>query len=346
MAGSTTTASLKGTATSPPQTSGSTSPSKKGGGLGFGPGIGIGIVCGIIAGVLLAALVFFLISRRRNRKSSKEGEYGSAHYAGDTKKSAAVTISIPENSSAAIVENSLPQPKEDNAIIGDVSKLKNKIDGHVQTFYQTGHANDQGAVHALTQVLGEHSPIPAQRLKELLSNPRSRPNVLRAALAWVIVNKISLESDPRETFLPSNIAGAFNNLPPNRMDERTRMAFLSQWRQITAALTGNFFTQETMAENDSRIENIRNTVQSADQFLAPYANSADHDARLRNLEEIMKRASRLGFLLFSQPSLFRFDWSDNGGGLVVFPALLQTSDDNGNMLPAPRRFSEREVVPV
>jgi hypothetical protein len=61
----------------------------------------------------------------------------------------------------------------------------------------------------------------------------------------------------------------------------------------------------------------------------------------------MKRAARFGFLLFSQPSSFRFDWSEGGAEpLVVFPALLQVTNDDAKPLSTPRALAPKEVVPL
>lgn len=100
-----------------------------------------------------------------------------------------------------------------------------------------------------------------------------------------------------------------------------------------------------MSENDPRLTNIRNAVREADQFLAPFAKDADQ-SRLRNLEEIMKRAARLGFLLFSQPSSVLFDWQEGSTALVIFPGLLQISNDDGKALASPRVFAQKELALV
>jgi hypothetical protein len=123
---------------------------------------------------------------------------------------------------------------------------------------------------------------------------------------------------------------------------------MSKWREITAYLSGvDTNTRDTMAASDPRMETIRRAVQIADSFLAPYANSPDHETRLHNLEEVMKRVARYGFLLFSQPSTFKFDYSESiGGGVVVFPGLVQVADETGSMLRPARMFVEKKVSPV
>lgn len=50
----------------------------------------------------------------------------------------------------------------------------------------------------------------------------------------------------------------------------------------------------------------------------------------------MRRAARLGFKLFAKPATFSFDWQDHAAGgadeIVVYPALVQLTDDNGQLL--------------
>ena len=85
----------------------------------------------------------------------------------------------------------------------------------------------------------------------------------------------------------------------------------------------------------------------ADLVLLPFVNTsleASSDKRLRNLEGIMRRAAQFAFLLFSQPSLFTFEWAAQRGGIVVFPGLYQIVDEDGNVCQPPRAFSDSEVV--
>jgi hypothetical protein len=74
--------------------------------------------------------------------------------------------------------------------------------------------------------------------------------------------------------------------------------------------------------------------------------SIDTNVRRRNLEGIMRRAAQYAFLIFSQPSSFAFDFARTGypDGLVVFPALLMTVNDEGERLSPPRVLSEKEMV--
>lgn len=120
---------------------------------------------------------------------------------------------------AAIVENNLPQPKEDNAIVGDLSKIKSRVEGHVDSYYHTAGANNQAVAQALSAALSTAFPVSMAKLQESISNPRKRPAVLRAAIAWIVVTRIGFGSGPDTTFLPAYIAGTIRDLSASRMDE-------------------------------------------------------------------------------------------------------------------------------
>ncbi|TID22976.1 hypothetical protein E6O75_ATG02150 [Venturia nashicola] len=313
---------------------------------GAAAGLAVGM---LIAGALIAALVCFLLSsRKKKHNAAQAGHYRPTGYADDHDlKHPEKITSAPMTAvgAAAIIENNLPQPKEDNAISGDLSRIKSRIEGHVDSYYHTAGANNQAVAQALSAALGAAFPISGPKLQECLSNPRRRPAILRAAIAWIVVSRIDFGNGPDTTFLPTHVAGATRDVSASRMDEPTRVAFLSKWRQITAALTGNTFTQDIPGD-DARLVNINSALHLADTFLRPCAKDGDDEKRLINLEEIMKRAARFGFLLFSQPSSFHFDWTDNGSGLVVFPGLLQVTDENGKPVASPRTFGSKEVIPM
>lgn len=128
------------------------------------------------------------------------------------------------------------------------------------------------------------------------------------------------------------------------------MALLSKWRSISAALLQKAYgDQQTLSRSDSRYRNIENALQALDKVLHPYANqSRGDDKRFKNLEEILKRGARAGFLLFSQPSVWRFDWDRPGdikaGTMTVFPALTKVRDDYGQTISTPRELFNGEAA--
>lgn len=118
---------------------------------------------------------------------------------------------------------------------------------------------------------------------------------------------------------------------------------LTKWKAISAELLRD---KQGHQLNDINIEqSISQAMAAADLVLSPFVNSsleAASDKRVRNLEGIMRRAVDFAFLLFSQPSIFEFQWAAQNGGVVVFPGLQQVVNESGNLSRTP--FSEPEVV--
>jgi hypothetical protein len=96
-------------------------------------------------------------------------------------------------------------------------------------------------------------------------------------------------------------------------------------------------------------------VRAINDIVTPFAQS-NEEQRLKNLEGIVRRASQFALLLYSQPSLWKFDWSSSGvnakvlgitpKSIVVIPAFLQIVSDEAEKLNPARVFFEAEIVAV
>lgn len=115
----------------------------------------------------------------------------------------------------------------------------------------------------------------------------------------------------------------------------------SKWRVITGYLQAGHYKQQDFSETDDRTPNVQSVCQTLDTVLAAYAVSAREAARQKHLLSIVRRASVFGTTLAAQPNAYRFLW-DHQGGLVLFPSLLQESDETGVELRLPRELGERE----
>ena len=129
------------------------------------------------------------------------------------------------------------------------------------------------------------------------------------------------------------------------------MVLLSKWRSISAFLLRRIYGQNVFSQTDPRLRNILEARLSLDLVIHPYAKvSSGNDERLRKLEDLFKRAARFGYLLFSQPSCWEFDWKDAQDAaaerLIIFPALLQVADDEGKPLQKPRVLEKQEAIEI
>ena len=104
-----------------------------------------------------------------------------------------------------------------------------------------------------------------------------------------------------------------------------------------------------IGSNDPRARKIQVLSQQLDAVLHRFASSSGAE-RQQNLTEILKRAARFGYILFSQPTDWVFDWQLPRGAspdeAVVFPALVQIGDDQGERRTVPQRLGEeaRQIV--
>lgn len=95
---------------------------------------------------------------------------------------------------------------------------------------------------------------------------------------------------------------------------------------------------------------IDDTVHNVSLAFAPWKspNNAG-EARARNLTEIMKSAAALGIRIFSQPSMFEFDWGPretaSSKTIVIAPALIKVRDECGSVLykaqPLTKRLTQK-----
>jgi hypothetical protein len=100
---------------------------------------------------------------------------------------------------------------------------------------------------------------------------------------------------------------------------------------------------------DPRRAVIAQTLALVEPILRPFViTSRIADGRQRNLEGVMKRAAQFAFLMFSQPGVFGFDFSvtPKSEAMVIFPAFVQTVNDEAELLSSPRVLTEQELVTV
>jgi hypothetical protein len=117
----------------------------------------------------------------------------------------------------------------------------------------------------------------------------------------------------------------------------------SRWKTVTGALLQQQFGHNV--QSPSRDQTFAETTAYLEAVVAPFVQgSVDAGPRVKNLDMILTRSANFAFLLFSQPGSFRFDFLGMHGGLVVFPAVVQTIGDQGQVLRPVRVLLEKELV--
>ncbi|MCJ1270341.1 hypothetical protein MMC22_010237 [Lobaria immixta] len=304
---------------------------------GAAAGIGVGSA---VAGALIAALIlWFMMRKARKGRMVPSEDRGYPPL-------------LLDKLGGTTVEPSLQQPLSDQNIRDEFSTVCTVINNHVQSFYHTAPPSMkvENANQAALEVLGQEPPLIASNLVTLLSGQETRLPAIRFCIAWIVVSRIGPDCEPNLTFLPPEIARCLGSMSASKIDQQNDMALLSKWRAISAALLQKTYgKQQTLSGSDSRYRNIEKALQALDKVLHPYADqSRGDDKRFKNLEEILKRGARTGFLLFSQPSVWRFDWDRPGdikaGTMTVFPALTKVGDDYGQTISTPRVLFNGEAA--
>lgn len=182
--------------------------------ISSGAAAGIGVGCAI-AGALIAAAIFILFFRRRRRRAPARSDAIPLNGFGSVEK----TIASPESiGPAGMIERNLPQPVEDQALGGEMSRLKTAIKNHVQSYYHTNSVKGSVDQVALGLIATGNMPLIASTLGSLLSNPVTRMTAIRFCITWTVISRIDQNCDPNLSFLPREIANCLVSISSTRDD--------------------------------------------------------------------------------------------------------------------------------
>ncbi|KAL9107381.1 MAG: hypothetical protein Q9227_007746 [Pyrenula ochraceoflavens] len=323
-----------------------------------GAAAGIGIGCAIV-GALLASILVLLFMRNRSRSSPTErraGDLSLEKYSdnGRTKAGGATNIAMQEKAADSSLLAALPLPVPEREIGDNFSKLGSAVKNHAKSYYNgssdTEASNrNSSSSQDLERLLGPRCPISKSRLENLLSNPNCRLSAIRFLIAWAIVCNIQPGKQVLVSLLPPELAQVLATIFSVEIREDSdRQKLLGRWRQISGALLQPTYGDGSVRPNDTRQRNVRDLTNALNTVLEPYAASPNDIERARNLEELVKRGARFGYLLFTQPTAWNFVWDETEGrrqsDWVVFPSLVQVCDDQGRSRQPPIRYAEPQVV--
>ncbi|PVH94914.1 hypothetical protein DM02DRAFT_691984 [Periconia macrospinosa] len=297
-------------------------------GLSGGAVAGIAIGC-LIIGIILALIGAFLAQRRRRKHTTTAI---TQNHLPATGKSEYGRNGIPSQAAGAKGLDLLPQPVEDAVITGELSKLRDDIKNHVQTYYLMQNTQFKIYESALTEI-GAALGVSTSYVAKLLANPTTLDDTLRSYISWIILSKY-------QSCLPKGLLDTIPSVSGDRNPE-----LFSRWKVLTGVLLKESYEKN---EADMKIDaqNEANILGKLDRVLKLFVSRDVDDAkRLRNLKLIIGRAEKLIFLLFSQPGSFEFRFNEGkGSGIAVFPSLVQVVDDDAHVLRHPRTLFGTEFL--
>ncbi|KAJ8109603.1 hypothetical protein OPT61_g7338 [Boeremia exigua] len=298
-------------------------------------GVAIGM---LLAGILFAGIIFFfLLRRQKKRQAASAATYSRQHAAYSNRQMGPEKGATVTATAVGSIDELLPQPVEDEAITGDLSKIRDNIKNHVRTYYHSGPSSTADADTANVQEIAALTGTSAAMLVHMIFEPTKRDNALRSIIAALVLTRCTGERSPN--LLPGELAALSTSIPASN-SSNAQLLLVSKWKTITGALL-----HERQRQDPSRSQGFQDTITSLDAILAPLVKSGvDGVQRQKNLEMILTRAANFAFLLFRQPGSFRFDFASRQGRLTVFPALVQIVGDQGQLLSPAKPLTEREDV--
>lgn len=225
----------------------------------------------------------------------------------------------------------------------------------------------------LDKLLRRDAPMTTDELKRLLLDRRTRLPAVQFLLAWSTLQHVQ-GGDTWKSLLPLEIAESLESIMASeaqvdgnlmsegkgRFHADTDMyaafdSILTHWRRTTTYLMcRNYNINTPILSPDSRRYTISKIVDDLDIALSYLTSQAQDGTRTQDLEDLVEQGAKFGWLLFSQPSLWKFDWRCGDCSRerveyvecnhVVFPALLQLSDKHGKALKVARQMSEVELM--
>lgn len=104
------------------------------------------------------------------------------------------------------IDRLLPQPAEDDAIIGALSKIRDGIKNHAQNYYHNAPVRHDVVDDARLVELANTTAIPTSAIRNLLLDPATRVPTIRLFLGQLILSRCTGRTDGQLSFLPSEIS--------------------------------------------------------------------------------------------------------------------------------------------
>ncbi|CAG9947006.1 unnamed protein product [Clonostachys rosea f. rosea IK726] len=318
-----------------------------------GTNISVGAIAGasvgaLIAGLIVGFLVAFVFFRRRNKQSPPEPQARSisAARASDRKSYSPV----PETNGAAAstdvqLDQFLLDGAPDDEIVNELQALSDLIHQHVENNYDPrpvqANVNDLSRqLQALGFVKSAHHDPDA--IAALALDPKTRQTALRHVISTVVFKSIDVHSRSPLSMLPVPVAALLQTMPAaDRQSEHTKRATthaLSNWRRLSAFLLHPDPSQRTsLPVSETVVSSQAQALTGAlNTFLDNFVSSSDASGQREHLQLVIIECTKLGYVLFSHPSDWRFVHEAGRGSVVVCAGLEKLGQWGGVPYKTPK----------
>ncbi|KAJ4325551.1 hypothetical protein N0V84_003429 [Fusarium piperis] len=322
-------------------------------GLTDGAVAGIAVAC-IVIGLALGAVAALLLFRRRRRQS--QTTFNQVSNGGiEPKNDMMVTVTPSKND--VDLNQFLLDAIPDKQIEGELHALSELLYQHVESHYHRSpvHLDAQTLVQSLAHI--GYSPaasgLDAMTVVALCLEPSSRAVGLRHVLSHVIFSSLDFSSGSNMAMLPPVVREFLSTIPSaesNGAAPATSLA-LSKWRSLSTLLLHPTPADRTplpvpVAEASQQAGGLANELNTFLRFFAPQ-DAAGSQEQTSHLQAVILECTKLGYILLSQPSDWRFVFSDKQSRrVVVCPGLEKLSHSDGTRYRTPREVSAVVTMPV
>jgi hypothetical protein len=185
------------------------SPNGESTGLSNGAAAGVGIGCAFVGALLASLIAFFIFHRKMGHRFYSEDQLATdgVGYIHQDKNATSTTVTPVKGGVVSNIDRLLPQPAEDDEIIGGLSKIRDGIKNHVQNYYHNSPVSSKMIDESNLLELSKATKLSTHEILTLLLNPATRILTIRLLLAEMILSRCVGGSDGQSSFLPSEVSG-------------------------------------------------------------------------------------------------------------------------------------------
>jgi hypothetical protein len=330
------------------ESAGSVQSAQSSSGVSNGAIAGAAVGC-LIAGLLLGfAVAFFFLRRRRQAEQNGAGVFddSKAYYAAS-----------PPIETKLQLDKFLLDSSPDKEIASELRSLGTLIQQHVENNYHLQPVPEDPRVLAASLVqlgVANGGSLAPDALAQLALEPNTRYVALQHVISQVLFTSVDVSSRSALSMLPAPLAAFLRSIPPKEAGDNTEVtsSALNQWRALSAFLLHPARSQRTPLPTSSAAMTPQAAALSdaLDTFLG-YFVASDEGARSQqrsHLQAVIAETTKLGYVLLSQPSEWRFvhALNQNTGGrvAVVCAGLVKVTGKDGTPYPVPKQVVQPQTV--
>ncbi|KAI3343550.1 hypothetical protein F4824DRAFT_507384 [Ustulina deusta] len=287
-----------------------------------------------LTGAILGVVAGFFLGRRR-KKRPPPPEYVA--YSDREKELAA----SPTTTNTRQLDQFLLDPTPDTTLARELRCLNDLIQQHAEMHYHLHPVQLESS--QLQQPLRDlgiergHAPAIA-KIASLALEPRTRLSSIRYVITKAALESTMIGGSACVSLLPPMVSIASQTFPLFEDDtlryEATELA-IARWRQLSAFLLHPDRNQCKPLEpsEDTSTRQAQKLTVALIRFLQPFISN-DREERYEqenHLREVIAECATFGYVIFSQPSEYRFRFESDEGlnAIVVCPGLDKLIDEDG-----------------